>query len=280
MLVEVLLEVEVRQGLTLRHAEQLLERHIRLDVVLVLQALLLDVRRDRLRDVGAAHLAALRLGEEVAQVIAQLRRDLEDAEAGRLRHAILIQLRRTALALARILDLAGNTLLELLQLGVERGDRLAEAVQGTDHATDLIANRLDRLLGDNRRRRNNRGDRRNDRRNNGRLGLHGLLGDGLLLGNRRSGDRRRGGNRRRGRRRLNGILLRDTLGNRLGGGRGRVHCTSTGGRIHLYFTHYLPLYQLTALKFIIRHSFFQAKFLLVKKIHYFFLKSPSFVTGD
>ena len=90
MLVGVALEVEVGQALRVRNAQQLLERGIRLDVVLVLEALLLDVRRDRLRDVGAAHLAALRLAEEDAEVIAQLRGDLEDAEAGRLRRAVLI----------------------------------------------------------------------------------------------------------------------------------------------------------------------------------------------
>ena len=121
VLVEVALEVEVRQALRVRNAEQLLERGIRLDVVLVLEALLLDVRRDRLRDVGAAHLAALGLAEEDAEVIAELGGDLEDAEAGRLGRAVLIELGRgAALALASILDLAGNTLLELLELGVER----------------------------------------------------------------------------------------------------------------------------------------------------------------
>ena len=232
VLVQVLLEVEVRERLALRDAEELLEGGIRLDVVLVLQALLLDVRRDGLRDVGAAHLAALRLREEGAEVIAQLGRHLEDGQARRLGDTVLIQLRRAALALASILDLAGNTLLELLELGVERGDRLAEAVQGTDHATDLITNRLDRLL-DGRDRTLRRGRRGDNRRNNGRRsgdrlrGLRGTLDRRLLLGNSRR--RRRGGNRRRDDR-LNGLLLRySLLGNGLRGGRG-VHCTRYGGR--------------------------------------------------
>jgi len=120
VLVEVALEVEVRQALRVRNAEQLLERGIRLDVVLVLEALLLDVGRHRLGDVGAAHLAALGLAEEDTEVIAELGGDLEDAEAGRLRGTVLIELRRRAtLALAGILDLASNTLLKLLELGVQ-----------------------------------------------------------------------------------------------------------------------------------------------------------------
>jgi len=119
VLVEVALEVEVREALRVSNAEELLERGIRLDVVLVLEALLLDVGRDGLGDIGAAHLAALGLAKEDAEVIAQLRGDLEDAEAGRLRNTVLIELRgRAALALAGILDLTGHTLLELLELGV------------------------------------------------------------------------------------------------------------------------------------------------------------------
>jgi len=129
VLVEVALEVEVGEALSVGNAEELLERSIRLDVVLVLEALLLDVGRHRLGDVGAAHLTALGLAKEDAEVITELRGDLEDAEAGRLRNAILIELRgRAALALASILDLTGHTLLELLELGVKGGDGLAEAV--------------------------------------------------------------------------------------------------------------------------------------------------------
>ena len=240
MLVEVALQVEVRERLRLRDGQQLTERRIRLDVVLVLQALLLDVRRDRLRDVGAGHLAALRLAEEAAEVITQLRGDLEDAEASRLRRAVLIELRRrAALALAGILDLTSHTLLELLQLGVQRGDRLTETIQAADHATDLIADRLDRLLNSRRalNRRHRRNDRRNDnRRRDNRLSLRRLLGDNLLLNSRRRDDNRR--YRRRDRRRLNGILLGNTLRGNLSNRGGGVHCTSSGGRIHLYFTHY------------------------------------------
>ena len=49
--VEVALEVEVREVVRIREAEQLLERGIRLDVVLVLQVLLLHVVVDLTRHV-------------------------------------------------------------------------------------------------------------------------------------------------------------------------------------------------------------------------------------
>jgi len=129
VLVEVALEVEVGEALSVSNAEELLERSIRLDVVLVLETLLLDVGRHGLGDIGAAHLAALGLAKEDAEVIAELGGDLEDAEASRLRGTILIELGRGAtLALAGILDLTGNTLLELLELVVKGGDGLEEAV--------------------------------------------------------------------------------------------------------------------------------------------------------
>ena len=257
MLVEVALEVEVRQTLRVGNAEQLLERGIRLDVVLVLEALLLDVGRHRLGDVGAAHLAALGLAEEDAEVITELRGDLEDAEAGRLGGTVLIELRGgAALALAGILDLAGNTLLELLELGVQRGDRLAEAVQRTDHATDLIADRLDRLLSGYLGRHNGRRRYDSRRRNNGgrrnRLGLGRLLGDNLLGLNRRRG---RGSNGGRHYRDLNRLLLSNTLRRNLGG-RGGIHCTSTGGRIRRHFTHYYFFHEWSRSNFYIRIHFF------------------------
>ena len=259
VLVEVALEVEVREALRVSNAEQLLERGIRLDVVLVLEALLLDVGRHRLGDVGAAHLAALGLAEEDAEVIAELGGDLEDAEAGRLRSAVLVELRRGAtLALAGILDLTGNTLLELLELGVQGGDRLAKAVEGTDHATDLIADRLDRLLsgrlsGHNSRRRDN-SRRRNNRGSRNRLGLgRRLLGNNLLRLNRCRG---RNGNRGRDNRDLNRLLLSNTLRRNLSGSGGGIHCTSTGGRIRRHFTHYYFFHESSRSNFYIRIHFF------------------------
>jgi hypothetical protein len=234
VLVEILLEVEVGERLALRRSEELLERSIRLDVVLVLEALLLDVGRHSLGDIGARHLSALGLAEEVAEIVAEASGDLKDGEARRLGLTIGIHSGRAALALASILDLAGNTLLKLLELSVERGDDLTEAIEAGDHTLDLITNRLLRGLsglcnsGDNRRNNRRRG-RRSD------LSLGGRLARDLLgLSGRSSNNRRRGSNRGRG---LSRILLGNTLGGGLGRGRRGVHCISSGGRIRRHFTH-------------------------------------------
>jgi len=76
--VEVALEVEVGELLRLRHLEELAERAIRSDIMLVLEVLLLDVVVDLLRDVGAADQGALGVTEEDAELIGDLGGDLED----------------------------------------------------------------------------------------------------------------------------------------------------------------------------------------------------------
>ena len=115
MAVEVAREVEIRERLTLADEEKLLERGIRLDVVLVLEVVLLDVVVDRLRDLRAREERVLGLAEEREELLRDLRGALEDAERTRLGIRALLNL-RAALALARILDLAVDTLVELLHL--------------------------------------------------------------------------------------------------------------------------------------------------------------------
>jgi len=148
VLVEVALEVEVRQLLALRDAEELLERGIRLDVVLVLQVLLLDVVVHRLRDLRAAHQGALALAEEVAQLLGNLRRALEDGRGTLDLNTVLVRL-DAALALARILNLAVHALLQTLNLAEERGHRLA-------HRGEVARDGLDVLLERGGRRRGSR----------------------------------------------------------------------------------------------------------------------------
>lgn len=124
VLVEVALEIEVGQLLTLRHAEELLQRRIGLDVVLVLEALLLHVVVDGLGNLRAGHLRALGLAEERAQLLRNLGGALEDGRRALDLHAVLINL-GLALALASILDLAVHTLLHTLNLAEQGGDSLA-----------------------------------------------------------------------------------------------------------------------------------------------------------
>lgn len=240
VLVEVLLEVEVGEGLASGHGQELAERSVRLDVVLVLEALLLDVGGHSLGDIGAGHLRALGLAEEGAEVIRKASGNLEDGEASRLGLTVRINgSGRAALALASILNLTVDTLVELLELRVERGDNLAEAVELGNHATNLIANGLLRGLS-GRISSGRRNHSRHSGRSRGSSGLSlrgGLLGDLLGLG----GGGRRGSNRGRngghGGSRLLG-LLRNALGGGLGGRGSGVHCTSSGGRIRRHFTHY------------------------------------------
>lgn len=214
--VEVLLEVEVREGLTLANREELLERGIGLDVVLVLEALLLHVAVDRLRDLRARHERRNGLAKEEAELIRNLRGALEDRGDTGL-DLLTLRRRRTALALAGILNLAVDTLVELLDLGEHRRDRLLERVEVERHRLEvLIERRRGAGRGRNRRRLNRRrGNNNRGRRGNRRL-LGGLLGD---LDDRRHN--RRGNGDGGG-----GLLLSNNLlGNGLGGGGGHY----TGG---------------------------------------------------
>jgi len=233
--VEVALEVEVREVVRIREAEELLERGIRLDVVLVLQVLLLHVVVDLARHVGAGDEGALRLAEEHAELIRDLRGDLEDGRTAGL--GALLALRLDAAAtLARILDLAVHALLQLLDLRDHRGDNLAETREATQNDLEVVIQARGRNLGgDLSRGGSHRSDnRRSDRR--GRRGSRSRLGrTNLLLSNRGRRRRNGGGGSRYRRRSGRNLLLRNTLGS----GRGRAHrYTSTGGRIHLKQTHY------------------------------------------
>jgi hypothetical protein len=235
VLVEVALQVKVRELLALRDAEELLERGIRLDVVLVLEVLLLDVVVDRLRDLRAAHEGALALAEEVAELLRDLRGALEDGRGALDLNAVLVRL-DAALTLARILDLAVDTLLEALDQGDNRRRRLAERRELGGDSLHVLIQRRSRRRGGRRlsgRRRDRRNDnRRSDRRS--RLSLRGLLGSYLLLNRRHSRcNRNQGGNRGLNSGGLRGDLLSDLRGSR------RAHHTSSRGIRRRHFTHYL-----------------------------------------
>ena len=239
VLVEVALEVEVGELLALRHAQQLLERRIRLDVVLVLEVVLLDVVVHRLRDLRARHQRAVALAEEVAEVVGDGRRALEDGRRTLDLNTVLVRL-DAALALARILDLAVDTLLQALDLAQEGGDRLTHRREVASHRLDVLLERRGRRSGSRRlsgRRRDRRNDnRRSDRRrrrHSGRLSLRRLLGDDLLLGDNRHQRR----NRRLNNHRDGGLRGNDLLSDLRGGS--RAHNTSSRGIRRRHFTHYL-----------------------------------------
>ena len=234
VVVEVLLEVEVRERRAILNREELLERRIRLDVVLVLEVLLLHVVVDLAGHVGAGDQSALGLAEEDAELISDLGGDLEDGRTAGLGTLLALSLDAAA-ALAGILDLAVDALLKLLDLSDHGGDNLTETSEATENDLEIVIEACGRRLGsDLSGSRNRGGDGRgsHDRRS-GRGSRSDLLG--LLLSDRgsRCNRGRGGGNYRRHSGR--NFLLRNTLGS----GRGRAHrYTSTGGRIHLKQTHY------------------------------------------
>jgi hypothetical protein len=235
VLVEVALQVEVRQLLALGHAQKLLQRGIRLDVVLVLQVVLLHVVVHGLGDLRAGHQGAVALAEEVAEVVGDGRRALKDGGRTLDLNTVLVRL-HPSLALASILDLAVDTLLQALDLAQEGGDRLTHRREVASHRLDVLLQRRRRRSGGRRLsgRRGHRGD--NDRGGHDRrdLGLRGLRLRYLLLSH--------GCHRDQGRDRcLNnncGDSLCSDLLSDLGGSR-RAHYTSSRGIRRRHFTHYL-----------------------------------------
>ena len=189
MAVEVALEVEVREKVALRDGEELLERSIRLDVVLVLEVVLLHVVVDTLRHLGTAHERTLGLDEEGAELIGHLDGALEDGGRTGLCIRALLRL-NTALALAGVLDLAVDTAIEALDLAEERRGHLAERREARRENLEVLVERRGgagcdgtcRLL--NRRGRDDDGCGSNGscRRS---LGLLGLGLSGCCCGNGR-----------------------------------------------------------------------------------------------
>jgi len=212
--VQVALEVEVRQRLALANGQQRLQGRIRLDVVLVLQVLLLHVVVHTLGHLRAAHQGTVGLAQELAELIRHLGGALKDAQrAGR----------RTlgggcaALALARILQLAVDTLLQLLHLTQHRRHRLAQGVQVASHGLQVLIQSGGGASGGGLSSRHHGGGRhhhRRSRRSGSLRGLHGLRGLGRLHNRGRHG-----GGRRSGR------LLRNLGSSGLRRGRGGVHYT-------------------------------------------------------
>lgn len=223
---EELLEVQDRERVTLVERKELAESGVGLDRLLVHQVVRARIRHHALRDRRAADLRVLRLGEEAAELVADLDGLREDAGLG-LRTGNGVRL---ALAAAvGLLDDTGRLLLndlesrrraargrlERAQLLVELRDRLLE------RGTDVLLNRLRGRGGNRRRRRNlNRGGNRG-RRLRGLGGLRRLRGDCRgRNGLHRGRDSNSRGNGLRG---LRGLRRRGL------GGNGGAHFGRVGG---------------------------------------------------
>ena len=128
--VEEALEVEVRQLLALRKLEELLQRGVGLDGVLVLQLVLVHVHIHRLRHLGAAHQGATGLAEEGAQLIRHLHGALEDGRRTGLGALGTLLRLDPAAALAGLLQVAVHTLLQALH----HAQQLSHVVAHGHHA--------------------------------------------------------------------------------------------------------------------------------------------------
>ena len=214
MAVQVALKVEVRQGLALANGQQGLQGGIGLDVVLVLQVLLLHVVVHALGHLRAAHQSPVRLTQELAELIRHLGGALKDAQrTGRS----TLGGGCAALALARILQLAVDTLLQLLHLAQHRRHRLAQGVQVASHGLQVLIQSGSGASGGGLGSRHHGGGRHHHRRSSRRGGLRGLRSL-CGLGGLHNGSSN-------GRRSGSGRLLRNLGSGGLGRGGGGVHYT-------------------------------------------------------
>lgn len=223
MAAEELLEVEDRERVTLVKREELAEGTVGLDRLLVHQVVGARVRHNALRDRRAADLRVLRLGEEAAELVADLDGLREDAGLG-LRTGNGVRL---ALAAAiGLLDDAGRLLLNDLEGGCGgAGGRLERAELLVELRDRLLERGTDVLLIRRRGshdRRGRRGDHNNRRLNNGGLGDLGLR-------RLRGRDSRCGDLNRRSNSGGNGLCGLRGLRRRGLGGNGGAHFGRVGG---------------------------------------------------
>jgi len=139
------LEVQNGNLFPLLNIQKLTQGSIRIDVLLVVQAVLLHVVHDATGHVRAAHLCALGLAKKHAQIVRDLLGLREHGGLLGYRVARLIHCRSpSAAAAAGTLELTGKTLLHLLQVAQHHAKLVAELVHlcylsiELGHKADLI----------------------------------------------------------------------------------------------------------------------------------------------
>ena len=235
MAAEELLEVEDRERVTLVERQELAERGVSLDRLLVHQVVGARVRHHTLRNCRAADLGVLGLTQEGRELVADLHGLREDAG---LRLGTLNGLRLALTAAIGLLDNTRGLLLNALECsGSGRRGGLEGAELLVELRDRLLKRSTDVLLDDGVRGRGGNHRRGGDNRRNlngslrGLGGLRGLrgLGDNGCCLNGGSGNGRGG----------NGGL--GVLGRLRGGGLGRggAHFGSVGGSICGHLTRVL-----------------------------------------
>ena len=138
MTLEVLLEVEDGEAVRLREAEELAERGIRLDGLLVRELVVLSILHDATRDIRAADLSARGKAEEDAKLLRDLNRLGKDRRGVGLLLAIGTDSARLAAAAALGLLLkASNLLLHLLHLRRELIEGDTEGVELDEESSEV-----------------------------------------------------------------------------------------------------------------------------------------------
>jgi len=135
---EVLLEVEDSKAIRLREAEELTERCIRLDGLLVRELVVLCILHDATGDIRAADLSASGEAKEDAKLLGDLNRLGEDS--GGVGLLLAIRTDCTGLAAAATLSLllkAGDLLLHLLHLRCELVEAGAESVELDEESSEV-----------------------------------------------------------------------------------------------------------------------------------------------
>ncbi len=192
---EVSLQIENLQLILLGNGQQLAQRSISLNHLLLHQTLLLGIGADGSSYLATAHLSALGLVQEYTQCITDFAGLSEDTFLLHLLGAISSESSGLAIAatLASLLQLTRNALLQLLHLGENTGQSLAQGAHFAHQAVELC-NHIDllnsclngRCRGCNRLRYNNGCRCCNGRCCNGRgcnsggLFLRGGLACGIL----------------------------------------------------------------------------------------------------
>lgn len=138
MTLEVLLEVEDGKAVRLRETEELAERSIRLDGLLVRELVVLGILHDAARDIRAADLSASGKAEEDAEILRDLNRLGEDRRGVGLLLAIgADSARLAAAATLGLLLKASNLLLHLLHLRREFVEGDTEGVELDEESSEV-----------------------------------------------------------------------------------------------------------------------------------------------
>jgi hypothetical protein len=223
--VEVLLEVEVSELITFLDTEQVAELDVRVDIMLILEVVVLDIRSDELGDVGAAFLRTGRAAEERAESRGDVDRLLEDAYTSRFAIFTFSGALTTTTLVGHLLNLRGFLFEALgfrdeLRNSFTNSEETSSDSLGFMFEADFFRSSGGFSRGGYNRSSYDRGNR--GRRRSGRgSGLGGYFLSSLGSGGDRSGNNR-GGNRGRGSGDFIGLLGDDFLGS--GFGRG-VHYT-------------------------------------------------------